>query len=105
MSFEVQRAALEHDAKIWDATHDVLSAAAVTAGGLDVTTNTTSVVADMVGYNSSYAELQDFVVLLVKGGSTATNKMATTLRDVKKQYESDDEAARAAIGALWAPVE
>ena len=38
-------------------------------------------------------------------GAGATDTMATTLRDVRTQYESDDAAARARIGAEWAPVD
>lgn len=105
MTIEVQLEALGHDAKIWDRTSDVLQTAATTAAGLDVHTFTTSVVADATGFNSTYADLQAFVATLIRGGGTATDKMATTLRDVKKQYETDDAAARAAIGAAWSPIE
>ena len=105
MSYEVQLEALGHDAKIWDATSDALSAASTSASGITVNTITSSVVADGTGFNSAYAELQTFVANLLAEGSTTTGAMASTLRDVRKQYEADDAAAMTRIGAEWAPVE
>lgn len=105
MSYEVQLEALGHDAKIWDATSDALGTASASASAVTVTTNTSSVIADVTGFNGAYAELQTFVSGLLAEGSTATGAMATTLRDVRKQYESDDAAAMTRIGAEWAPVE
>ncbi len=105
MGFEVQREALEHDAKIWTTTSEVLSGASASASGLDLRTNALSVVADLTGYTSTYADIQDFVVGLLADGSGATSTMAGTLRDVKKQYEADEDAAATRIGAEWAPVE
>ena len=105
MSYEVQLEALGHDAKIWDETSDVLSTASSSAAGITVTTISSSVVADATGFNSAYSELQTFVSGLLSEGSTATGTMASTLRDVRKQYEADDAAAMTRIGAEWAPVE
>lgn len=105
MSYEVQLAALDHDAKIWDATSEVLAAASATASGITVNTITSSVVADATGFNGAYADLQHFVAGLLAEGATATDTMAATLRDVYKQYDADDVAARTRIGAEWAPVE
>ncbi len=105
MSYEVQLEALGHDAKIWDRTSDVLSTASSSASGITVTTITSSVVADATGFNSAYSELQTFVSGLLSEGSSATGTMASTLRDVRKQYEADDAAAMTRIGAEWAPVE
>lgn len=105
MGYEVQLEALEHDAKIWDRTSEVLGDAATSARGIVVTTISTSVVADATGFNGAYADLQDFVAGILDGGSTATDTMAATLRDVKRQYEADDQSALTRIGAQWAPVE
>jgi hypothetical protein len=73
--------------------------------GITVNTITSSVVADGTGFNSAYAELQTFVANLLAEGSTTTGAMASTLRNVRKQYEADDAAAMTRIGAEWAPVE
>lgn len=105
MSFEVQREALEHDAKIWEATAGVLSTSSTSAAGLDMSTNALSIVSDFTGFTSTYSTIQDFVVGLLSDGSTATSTMAATLRDVKKQYEADETAAAARIGAEWSPVQ
>ncbi|WP_392545137.1 hypothetical protein [Oryzobacter telluris] len=105
MGYEVQLEALEHDAKIWDRTSDVLDDAAGEARSITVTTISTSVIADATGFNSAYADLQDFVAGILDGGATATDTMAATLRDVKRQYEADDDAALRRIGAEWSPVE
>jgi len=105
MSYEVQLEAMGHDAKIWDRTSEVLSTASSSASGITVTTITSSVVADATGFNSAYADLQTFVAGLLSEGSAATGTMASTLRDVKKQYEADDASARTRIGAEWSPVE
>ncbi|HYN66418.1 MAG TPA: hypothetical protein VES93_05970 [Ornithinibacter sp.] len=70
-----------------------------------MTTISTSVVADATGFNSAHGELQTFVSGLLSEGSTAPGTMASTLRDVRKQYEADDAAAMTRIGAEWAPVE
>ncbi len=105
MSYEVQLEALGHDARIWDETSDVLGAASSSASGITVTTISSSVVADATGFNGAYSELQTFVSGLLAEGSTATGTMASTLRDVRKQYEADDAAAMTRIGAEWAPVE
>lgn len=105
MTYEVQLEALGHDAKIWDATSDVLSTASTSASGITVTTITSSVLGDATGFNDAYAELRTFVSGLLAEGSTATGTMASTLRDVRKQYEADDAAATTRIGAEWAPVE
>lgn len=105
MSYEVQLEALGHDAKIWDRTSEVLGSASTSAWGIPVTTMTTSVVGDATGFNGAYAELQGFVAGLLAEGSTTTGAMASTLRDVRKQYEADDAAAMTRIGAEWAPVE
>jgi hypothetical protein len=105
MGFEVQREALEHDAKIWAETGEVLSTSSSSAAGLDLNTIALSVVADATGFTSAYGTIQDFVVGLLSEGSTATSTMAATLRDVKKQYEADEAAAVARIGAEWSPVE
>jgi hypothetical protein len=105
MGFEVQREALEHDAKIWEETGNVLSTSSTSAAGLDLNTIALSVVADATGFTSSYTSIQDFVVGLLADGSTATSTMASTLRDVKKQYEADEAAAVARIGAEWSPVQ
>ncbi len=104
MGYEVQLEALEHDARIWDSTSDVLSGAASDARGIVVTTISSSVVADATGFNSTYADIQDFVAGLLDEGATATDTMAATLRDVKRQYDADDESALTRIGAEWAPV-
>ena len=50
MGYEVQLEALEHDAKIWDATSDVLDDAASAARSIAVSTISTSVVADATGF-------------------------------------------------------
>ena len=105
MSYEVQLEALGHDAKIWDTTSDALSTASTSASGITVTTNTSSMIADATGFNGAYADLQTFVAALLAEGSTTTGAMASTLRDVRKQYEADDVAAMTRIGAEWAPVE
>lgn len=105
MSYEVQLEALGHDAKIWDETSDALGTASSSAAGITVTTISSSVVADATGFNSAYSELQTFVSGLLSEGSAATGTMASTLRDVRKQYEADDAAAMTRIGAEWAPVE
>ncbi|MEO5609105.1 MAG: hypothetical protein ABIQ61_12555 [Ornithinibacter sp.] len=105
MSFEVQKQALEHDAKIWEVTSETLSGASTSASGLHLTTTALSVVADATGFASSYASIQQFVVSLLADGSSATSNMASTLRSVKKQYEADEDAAVTRIGAQWSPVE
>ncbi len=105
MGYEVQLEALGHDARIWDRTSEVLATAATSASGLTVSTVTASVVADAAGFTSTYADLQPFVVGLLRQGSTATGAMASTLRDVRRQYLEDDASATTRIGAEWAPVE
>lgn len=105
MGFEVQRAALEHDAKIWAETSTTLSSASSSASGLSLSTNAVSVVGDATGFTGTYADIQDFVVGLLSDGSSATSTMAATLRDVKKQYEADEQSAVSRIGAEWSPVE
>lgn len=105
MSFEVQLQALGHDARIWDRTSEVLDTASSSADGIVVTTISASVVGDATGFTSSYADLQSFVADLLTQGSTATRTMASTLRDVRRQYEADDDAAMTRIGAEWAPVD
>lgn len=105
MSYEVQLEALEHDARIWVKTSETLSTASTNASGITVNTITTSIVADGTGFNSAYADVQTFVAGILTQGAGATDTMATTLRDVRTQYENDDAAARAKIGAEWAPVE
>ena len=105
MSYEVQREALIHDAKIWEKTADTLDDAKTSADSLDISSNTTSVVGGLSGFDSEYASLQTFVSGLLGDGGTLTEKMGTTLRDVEKQYAGDDAAALAAIGAEWSPVE
>ena len=104
MGYEVQLEALEHDAKIWDATSDVLDDAASAARTITVSTISTSDVADATGFNGVYDDIQDFVAGILDGGESATDTMAQTLRDVKRQYDADDQAALGRIGAQWAPV-
>ncbi|MBM6404973.1 hypothetical protein JQN72_12045 [Phycicoccus sp. CSK15P-2] len=105
MSFEVQKEALEHDAKIWDATGDTLSTAAGAARGIVLSTNAVSFVGDATGFTSTYADIQSFVAGLLDEGSAASSDMATTLRDVRKQYEADEQSAAQRIGDQWSPVE
>ncbi len=105
MGFEVQLQALEHDAAIWEETGEVLGAASAAAAGLGLTTNALSVVADATGFTGTYAEIRDVVAGLLADGASATATMARTLRDVRKQYEADEDAAATRIGADWAPVE
>jgi len=104
MGYEVQIAALRADATIWEDTAKVLSSAATTAAGARVPANAVSIVGQLADFDTVANELVDLAAQILRQGDNATTKMATTLRSVARQYETDDAAAQASIGAEWTPI-
>ena len=103
MSYEVEREALLAAAATWGEAETDLTAARNSANSIIVTTNDASVVADLVGFTSTYDEVRDQVATLLGEGAASMTRIDETLKDIEKQYATDDDAALARIGDAWSP--
>lgn len=103
MSLSVGLEALGHDAGLWDRVSSVLSTASAEAGGLTLTTNKLSWAAAEEGLVDTYEAARARVERLLREGTEETVLIASTLRDVKAQYEASDANARATFEGQWEP--
>ena len=102
-SITVALEALESDARLWEDASSTLGAAARSASGLALTSMTLSRVGEEVGLVSTCEEVRARVERLLREGETELQVIATTLRQIKTAYESQDAAQRSAFGGLWEP--
>jgi hypothetical protein len=103
MSIAVALEALEADARLWEGASSVLGTAAWSAAGLTLTSMSLSNVAADVGLVGTYEEARARVERLLREGETELQTIATTLRQVKTAYESQDASQRASYDGLWEP--
>ncbi|MGG5260722.1 hypothetical protein [Phycicoccus avicenniae] len=103
MSYEVEREALITAAGTWQSAEGEMRTAQSTARSISVTTIDASIVAEVVGFTSTYAEVRDRVADLLGEAAEAMKLVDDTLKDIEKQYRRDDDAALAAIGDAWSP--
>ncbi|MBM6398991.1 hypothetical protein [Phycicoccus sonneratiae] len=103
MSYEVEREALLTAAGTWESAEADMRTAQSTARGISVTTIDASIIAEMVGFTSTYAEVRDRVVDLLGQAAEAMRLVDDTLEDIEKQYRLDDDSALARIGDAWSP--
>lgn len=103
MSIEVALEALSADAKLWDNASSVLDGAAGYAAVLTLTGADLSNVAAGVGLDTAYEAARARVERLLREGTDELATIATTLRQVRAVYESQDASQRAAYSGLWEP--
>lgn len=103
MSYEVEREALLAAAATWGEAETDLTTAQANANAINVTTIDASIIADMTGFVSTYDDVRDRVATLLGEGATSMKLIDDTLKDIEKQYATDDDAALARLGATWSP--
>lgn len=103
MSYEVEREALLTAAATWGSAETDLTTARNNANAISVTTNDASVIADLVGFTSTYDEVRDRVATLLGEGAASMTLIDETLKDIEKQYANDDDGALARLGDAWSP--
>lgn len=103
MSIEVALDALTADAVLWYDASSVLGTAAWSASGLTLTTGSLSNVAAETGLVATYEEARARIERLLREGDAELATIATTLRQVRSAYESQDMSKRDAFRGLWEP--
>ncbi len=101
MTYKVALDALAKDATIWDDTSSTLSSASTSAAGLTLTDDDFSWVGSSTGVSSTYYQLQYRLVALLSDGDRQTTHVADTLRNIKKAYEENEDAAEARYQGQW----
>ena len=103
MTLEVSLQALEYDARLWDGTSSTLATAGSAAAGLTLSMAQLSWAADVVGLDTYYETARARAQQLLGEGSEQTALIASTLRQVKTDYETTDANAQARLSKLWTP--
>lgn len=101
MTLQSSLDALESDAVRWDTTSHTLADAGTAAQGLALGTSQLSWAADETGLTATYEQIRAKVAGLLTEGGEQTGAIATRLRQVKRDYEGTDEAARARLAGSW----
>lgn len=101
MTYKVALEALGSDAKIWNATSTALNSAGVSGSVQVLTDDDFSFIGSTTGLTTTYQDLKDKVVLLLQDGETQTTHIATTLLEVKKNYEDNERNAESRYKGQW----
>lgn len=101
MTFAYATEALSADAKLWDDVSDKLTDLKSTVTGLDVYTGAFSFAGTEAA--AAYAALQTAVSALLDDGSTITAGAATTLRQIRSDYENTELSIQQSLDGLWEP--
>jgi hypothetical protein len=104
MTYEVQLRALKTDADMWDSTSDTLLTAENAAWGLLLGEPELSWAAAVVGLTDSYNAVQEKVGWLLADGTTQTGNISSTLLQVKRNYEVNEQNAEQHYKGAWEPV-
>ena len=103
MTMQAGFEALTSEAAEWDDTSRVLSDAAATVAGLDLTAAQFSFVCFMTGIDSSYGRARQHVEDVLTAGTRETGKLANALREVRRDFESTDQQVVGEVQSVWIP--
>ncbi|MGL5867018.1 MAG: hypothetical protein ACRCYX_14340 [Dermatophilaceae bacterium] len=101
MTVQASLEALEHDAPIWDEVSAEIGAAGATVGVFALSGEAVSWMAGMEGFLDLYDEVRTLVATLLEEGAATTAAIGNGLRQVRRQYQDDDAAARARFRGVW----
>ncbi len=101
MTYKVALEALASDGDMWETTSSTLGDASSSAAYLTLTDDDFSWVGSSTGLTSTYLQLQNRLVALLSDGSAKTKHIGDTLRNIKKAYEDNEDAAEARYRGQW----
>jgi hypothetical protein len=93
--------ALRHDAEVWDQVAVVTRQAGQEAADLTLGESQLSWASVSTGLLSTYAEIQNKVVMLLGEATEVYTDLSTALDQVANAYELSDENAAAQLKGVW----
>jgi hypothetical protein len=103
MTMQAGFEALTSEAGEWDDTSQVLSDAASTVSGLQLSAAQFSFICFMTGVDDSYSQARQHVEDVLRAGARETGKLADALREVRRDFESTDQSVVAEVESVWIP--
>lgn len=103
MTLKADLDALAGDAGMWSKISGTLETAADNTAYLDLSDSELSWAAGETGLTAVYTSYVAAVEALLRGGATETDRMADTLLEIKKDYETTDDISRSRYAGLWDP--
>jgi hypothetical protein len=101
MSVAAAISALRHDSGMWDEVSEVTRRAGQEAGELTLGESRLSWASDATGLVSTYAEIQDKVVMLLGEATKVYSDLSIALDKVAYAYECSDENAARQFKGVW----
>jgi hypothetical protein len=95
--------ALTDEAAEWDDTSGALDTAATEVSGLTLTSAQFSAMVIPTGVADRYEEARAHIEAVCRAGMKETKDLADALRQVRDDFQSQDQAVRDEVAGLWIP--